>query len=203
MFSLPSLPYDYGALEPFIDKETMVIHHDKHHGGYVQNLNDVLKDNSVFLDMDVFELVKNFDRISSEIRTKVANNAGGHANHSIFWQMMAPASGQKPEGKLAEAIDETFGDFKTFQEKLTQAGMGRFGSGWAWLISGKEGLSIMDTPNQDTPFAAGKFPILGIDVWEHAYYLKYQNRRTDYIEAWWNVVNWKEVEKRFLEAKLP
>ena len=203
MFSLPSLVYDYGALEPFIDKETMVIHHDKHHGGYVQNLNDVLKDNSVFLDMDVFELVKNFDRISSEIRTKVANNAGGHANHSIFWQMMAPASGQKPEGKLAEAIDETFGDFKTFQEKLTQAGMGRFGSGWAWLISGKEGLSIMDTPNQDTPFAAGKFPILGIDVWEHAYYLKYQNRRTDYIEAWWNVVNWKEVEKRFLEAKLP
>lgn len=206
MFTLPSLPYDYDALEPFIDKETMLIHHDKHHAGYVNNLNDALKENPKFFKMDIFELVRNLTKVPESVKTKVTNNAGGHANHSIFWQIMAPPSGQKPEGKLAEAIDSTFGDFKTFQEKFSQAALGRFGSGWAWLVldsstdSGRVALSVMDTANQDTPFAAGKFPILGIDVWEHAYYLKYQNRRAEYIAAWWNVVNWKEVEKRLLGA---
>ena len=200
MFTLPSLPYDYDALEPFIDKETMLIHHDKHHGAYVNNLNEALRQAPKFLEMDIFQLVGDLPKVPDALRTKVTNNAGGHANHLIFWQIMAPASGQKPEGKLAEAIDETFGDFKTFQEKLTQAALGRFGSGWAWLISGKEGLSIVDTPNQDTPYALGKYPILGLDVWEHAYYLKYQNRRAEYIENWWHVVNWKQVEKNYNKA---
>lgn len=208
VFDLPTLPYEFGALEPYIDKETMQIHHDKHHGAYVNNLNDVLKDQSELSQMNLEELLKNLDKVSEVIRTKVRNNAGGHFNHSFFWQIMissAQGGGGEPKGKLAEAINSTFGDFSAFKEKFTSAAMGRFGSGWAWLVvdpsasPGQNSLIILDTPNQDSPIIEEKIPILGLDVWEHAYYLKYQNKRADYIAAWWNVVNWGEVEKRFLK----
>ncbi len=198
MFVLPELPYPYEALEPHIDTETMHIHHDKHHATYVNNLNDVLKDHPNFLKMDILELIKNLHKVPQEIRTKVTNNAGGHANHSIFWTVMGPKGGGEPKGELAKAIKSTFGDFATFKEKFSAAAVGRFGSGWAWLVMTNKNLEIIDTANQDSPLSAGKFPLLTFDVWEHAYYLKYQNRRADYIAAWWNVVNWGEVEKRFL-----
>lgn len=199
MFTLPPLPYDYNALEPHIDEETMRIHHDKHHATYVKNLNDALAGHDDFLNMDINELIKNLDKVPEEIRTKVRNNGGGHANHSLFWQVMGPKPGGGPSGNLADAIKKAFGNFSTFQEKFTNAGLGRFGSGWAWLVAEGGKLKIEDSPNQDSPIMEGRVPILGLDVWEHAYYLKYKNMRADYIKAWWNVVNWKEVEKRFSE----
>lgn len=197
MFSLPSLPYAYDALEPYIDKGTMQIHHDKHHGAYVQNLNDALSGHEDLLKMEVNDLIANLEKVPEGIRGKVRNNGGGHANHSLFWAIMGPNTVGVPGGELMKAIESSFGDFATFQEKFAAAGMGRFGSGWVWLLFEGGKLSIVDTPNQDTPVMDGKTRILGLDVWEHAYYIKYQNRRADYIKAWWNVVNWSEVEKRF------
>lgn len=197
MFTTPDLPYDYSALEPYIDTETMKIHHDKHHAAYVENLNKALSGHDDLLKMDIHDLIANLDKVPSEVRTKVRNNAGGHANHTFFWQVMAPKGAKEPEGKLKEALEAAFGNFVSFQEKFSQAGLGRFGSGWVWLVSNGGKLSIVDTPNQDTPAMEGKDPILGLDVWEHAYYLKYQNRRADYIAAWWNVVNWTKVTKNF------
>lgn len=201
MFELPDLPYDYNALEPHIDGQTMRIHHDKHHAGYVKNLNDALVNLDEFSVMNVDELVRNLDQVPEDIRAKVRNNGGGHVNHSLFWTIMSPNGGGEPEGALRDAISESFGDWSACQEKFAQAAMGRFGSGWAWLVVYDEKLEVIDTPNQDTPLMDGKTPILGIDIWEHAYYLKYQNRRADYIEAWWNVVNWEEVARRFEELK--
>ena len=201
MFTVPELPYAYNALEPFIDERTMQIHHDKHHAAYVKNLNDVLAGNEELLAMTAEELVADLLKVPEAIRAKVRNNAGGHANHSLFWQVMAPKqTGVPVKGKLSEAIDATFGSFAQFQEKLTAAAMGRFGSGWAWLSVESGRLVVEDTANQDSPYMEGRAPILGLDVWEHAYYLKYQNVRADYIKSWWNVVNWKEVEKRFNEV---
>ncbi len=197
MFILPELSYVPQALEPYIDKETMTIHHDKHHATYVKNLNDALLGHEDLLEMDVYKLIRNLDKVPEEIRTKVRNNGGGHANHSLFWTIMAPG-GANPEGKVVEAIKSTFGDIASFQEKFEATALARFGSGWVWLISEKGKLSISDTPNQDSPIMEGKTPILGLDVWEHAYYLKYQNRRADYVKAWWNVVNWKQVEVLYL-----
>lgn len=201
MFTLPPLAYAYEALEPYIDRETMQIHHGKHHAAYIQNLSDALSGHEDLLKMEVNDLIANLEKVPEEIRGKVRNNGGGHANHSLFWAIMGPNTIGVPGGELMEAIGSSFGDFETFQEKFTAAGTGRFGSGWVWLVFEDGKLSIVDTPNQDTPVMDGKTPILGLDVWEHAYYLKYQNRRADYIKAWWNVVNWEEVEKRFLEAK--
>lgn len=199
MFTLPDLPYDYNALEPFIDEATMKIHHDKHHQAYIDNLNKVLEGKDEWLNMDVKEILQKLDSVPEEIRTRVRNNAGGHANHSFFWKIMTPVSQfKKVDGELAKAIDAKFGSFEAFQEKFSNAGLGRFGSGWVWLT---KDLEIIDTPNQDTPLmepasqGGEKKAILGLDVWEHAYYLKYQNKRADYIKAWWNVVNWKQVEE--------
>lgn len=197
MFTLPDLPYSYEALEPFIDSETMHIHHDKHHATYVKNLNDVLVGHEELLKMDVNEILSDLNKIPEDIKTKVKNNGGGVANHSLFWEVMGPEGQKEPSGKLMDAIKKTFGDFPTFKEKFSAAGIGHFGSGWAWLVVGKEGLEIVDTANQDSPVSEGKIPILLLDVWEHAYYLKYKNMRADYIAAWWNIVNWKKVEELF------
>lgn len=200
MFTLPDLPYAYNALEPFIDERTMQIHHDKHHGAYVKNVNDALAGNEALLRMPIEDLIKDLAKVPDVVRTKVRNNGGGHANHSMFWQIMGPKTGGAPGGDLASAITKDFGSFEGFQEKFSTAGMGRFGSGWVWLIKDQGKLAIVDTPNQDSPLMDGKTPILGLDVWEHAYYLKYQNMRADYIKAWWNVVNWSEVAKRYAAA---
>jgi Fe-Mn family superoxide dismutase len=199
-FTLPDLPYAFDALEPYIDKATMEIHHDKHHGAYVTNVNKALESAPALAGKSLEELLaSNLALVPENIRTAVRNNGGGHLNHSMFWQIMGPKAGGQPSGKLAEAIKGTFGSFDTFKEKLTAAGMGRFGSGWAWLIKDQSGkLDVYSTANQDNPIMEGKLPIMGVDVWEHAYYLKYQNRRAEYLAAWWNTVNWKEVEKRFL-----
>jgi Fe-Mn family superoxide dismutase len=198
-FRLPNLPYGFDALEPYIDKMTMEIHHGKHHGAYVTNLNKALESAPQLANKTVEELLaNNLAVIPESIRTAVRNNGGGHINHSMFWQIMGPKAGGQPSGKLAEAVKSTFGSFETFKEKFTAAAMGRFGSGWAWLIRDNASkLDIYSTANQDSPVMEGKFPIMGVDVWEHAYYLKYQNRRAEYLAAWWNVVNWKEIEKRF------
>lgn len=201
MFTLPDLPYGYNALEPYIDEQTMRIHHDKHHGAYVSNLNDVLKDHPDLLKMEITELLRNLDKVPEEIRTKVRNNGGGHANHSLFWTVMSPNGGGQPEGKLLEAINAVFGNFDAFKEKFTASALSRFGSGWAWLAVSNGKLEITNTPNQDTPLMEKvSIPILGVDVWEHAYYLKYQNRRADYVQAWWNIVNWPDVTRRFEEV---
>lgn len=200
MFTLPDLPYPYNALEPHIDEKTMQIHHDKHHGAYVKNLNDALTGQDALISMDVYDLMKNLSKVPEAARMKVRNNGGGHANHSFFWIIMSPGGGRSPSGELARAIDRDFGSFAGFTEKFASSGMGRFGSGWVWLQSEKGKLSINDTPNQDNPWMEGKTPILGLDVWEHAYYLKYQNLRADYIKAWWNVVNWKEVGRLFSQS---
>jgi len=192
MFTLPDLPYAYNALEPYIDEQTMHIHHDKHHAAYVKNLNDALPDASE----PVEEVLKKINEIPEAIRTKVKNNAGGHANHSLFWQVMSPVK-SAPSGKLLEAMNTTFGGVEKFQEVFSAAALNRFGSGWVWLVKDQEKLAIIDTANQDSPVSDGKTPILTLDVWEHAYYLKYQNMRADYIKAWWNVVNWNEVVKRY------
>jgi len=196
MFTLPELPYDYSDLEPHIDSETMHIHHDKHHATYVKNLNDVLNGQPDLLNMDISELLINLDKVPEEIRTKVKNNGGGHANHSLYWEIMGKGGGE-PKGELMEEITKSFGDFAKFKEQFSAKALGRFGSGWVWLIRDETGLSIVDTLNQVSPVSEGKSPILLIDVWEHAYYLKYRNMRADYINAWWNVVNWNMVEELF------
>ena|SRR5689334_10514034 len=196
MFTLPELPYAYNALEPSIDERTMQIHHDKHHATYVKNLNDALAGQEALLALPVEDLLSDLSKVPEAVRTKVRNNAGGHANHNLFWQIMGPNAGGAPTGKVKTAIDSAFGDFAAFQEKFTAAALGRFGSGWVWLVMDGSSVAIVDTPNQDSPLMDGKTPILGLDVWEHAYYLKYQNMRVDYIKAWWNVVNWTEINRR-------
>jgi superoxide dismutase, Fe-Mn family len=201
-FTLPALPYAPDALEPHIDKMTMEIHHGKHHNAYVTNLNKALESAPALASKSIEELLANNCAIVPEnIRTAVRNNGGGHWNHSMFWQIMGPGKGGAPVGNLASAINAAFGTFDTFKEKLSAAGVSRFGSGWAWLIKTSSGLEIMSTPNQDNPLMEGKHAVLGVDVWEHAYYLKYQNRRPDYLAAWWNVVNWQEAESRFNAGK--
>jgi Fe-Mn family superoxide dismutase len=197
-FTLPSLPYGFDALEPYIDKMTMEIHHGKHHGAYVTNLNKALESAPNLAGKAIEELLAgNCGIVPENIRTAVRNNGGGHINHSMFWQIMAPQAGGQPSGHLAEALQSTFGSFDQFKEKFTAAALGRFGSGWAWLTAQSGKLDIYSTANQDSPVMEGKYPVMGLDVWEHAYYLKYQNRRAEYIGAWWNVVNWAEIEKRF------
>jgi Fe-Mn family superoxide dismutase len=197
-YELPKLPYPYDALEPHIDARTMEIHYTKHHQAYITNVNNALKDHPDLEKKTVEDLIGNLNDVPENIRTVVRNNGGGHANHSFFWQIMGPGKGGAPKGKLADDINATFGSFDAFKEKLAAAGVSRFGSGWAWLIKNKAGkLEIISTPNQDSPLMEGKTPLLGVDVWEHSYYLKYQNRRPDYIKAWWNVVNWDEVAKRY------
>ena len=194
--SLPPLPYDYNALEPHIDEQTMRIHHDKHHGAYVNNLNAALETHPDLQNKSAEELVKGINSVPEDIRTAVRNNGGGHVNHTMFWEIMGPGKGGAPSGAVADAITSSFGSFETFKTQLADAGAKRFGSGWAWLIDAGGKLTIESTANQDSPLMEGKKPILGIDVWEHAYYLKYQNRRPDYLEAWWNVVNWAAVNAR-------
>lgn len=197
-FTLPPLPYAPDALEPAIDKMTMEIHHGKHHGTYVTNLNKALEAYPELAELPIEKLLeKNCAAVPENIRTAVRNNGGGHMNHTMFWQIMGPKAGGKPEGPLADAIASAFGSFDQFKEKLQAAGLARFGSGWAWLISDGGKLEITSTPNQDNPVMDGKYAVMGVDVWEHAYYLKYQNRRADYLGAWWSVVDWKEVGKRF------
>jgi superoxide dismutase, Fe-Mn family len=199
MFKLPDLGYSFDALEPYIDAKTMEIHHDKHHAAYVEKLNAALQGHDDLLKMDIAELIMSLDKVPEDIRTAVRNNGGGHANHSFFWSVMSPDGGGQPKGKLAEAINTTFGNFEDFKAKFKEAAIGRFGSGWAWLCSQDGKLHVCSTPNQDSTVTEDKnhAPLLGLDVWEHAYYLKYQNKRPDYIDAWWNVVNWGQVEKYF------
>lgn len=200
MFTLPDLPYSYNALEPYIDERTMQIHHDKHHAAYVKNVNDALAGFEQFNNVTIEQLMAQLDKVPDAVRTKVRNNGGGHYNHSLFWTVMAPNAGGQPTGDLAKALNDAFGDFTKFQEQFGAAAMGRFGSGWVWLALEDGRLKIEDSVNQDSPLMNGRTPILGLDVWEHAYYLKYQNLRADYIKAWWNVVNWSEVERRYTEA---
>jgi superoxide dismutase, Fe-Mn family len=198
--SLPQLPYGFDALEPSIDAQTMQIHHGKHHQAYVNNLNAALEKAPDLQDKPLEELLANLNAVPEAARGAVRNNGGGHWNHSFFWQIMAPNAGGEPSGALAAAIDRVFGGFAKLKEQFNAAGVGRFGSGWAWLVRDGNGLAITSSPNQDNPLMDGKKAgdvLLGVDVWEHAYYLKYQNRRPDYLNAWWNVVNWREVEKRF------
>lgn len=200
-FELPQLPYAYDALEPHIDKETMNIHHTKHHNTYVTNLNKALEGKDELAGKSVEELISDLDSVPVSIRTAVRNNGGGHANHTLFWKLLSPNGGGEPSGSLADAIKETFGSYDKFKEQFEAAGAGRFGSGWAWLVLNNGKLEITSTPNQDNPLMEGKTPLLGLDVWEHAYYLKYQNRRPEYMSAFWNVVNWDEVQKLYEEAK--
>jgi Fe-Mn family superoxide dismutase len=200
-FSLPPLPYDYAALEPHIDEQTMRIHHDKHHAAYVNNLNAALEKQTDLQSKSIEDLLRGIDQVPEAARTAVRNNGGGHANHTLFWEIMRPGGASRPSGALASAIDGAFGGFDAFKEQFAKACAGRFGSGWAWLIAGGGKLTIESTANQDSPLMEGKAPILGCDVWEHAYYLKYQNRRPDYVAAWWNVVNWDEVAARFAKTK--
>jgi len=192
---LPALPYNHGALEPHIDAQTMQIHHGKHHQTYVTNLNTALAKHADLPSKKIDDLVRSINTVPEDIRTAVRNNGGGHWNHSFFWKLMAPGAGGAPSGAVADAINAAFGSFDKFKEQFQAAGMGRFGSGWAWLIDSGGKLEITSTPNQDNPLMEGKKAILGVDVWEHAYYLKYQNRRADYLTAWWNVVNWSEVNR--------
>jgi superoxide dismutase, Fe-Mn family len=196
-YELPPLPYAHNALEPFIDEQTMQIHHGKHHQTYVNNLNAALEKYPELQGKPIEQLIADLDAIPEDIRTAVRNNGGGHANHAFFWTLMAPNAGGAPTGKIAEAIDAKFGSFDAFKEAFAKAATTRFGSGWAWLIKSGAGVEVTSTPNQDSPLMEGKTPLLGLDVWEHAYYLKYQNKRPDYIAAWWNVVNWDAVNKAF------
>ncbi len=201
-FTLPPLPYDYAALEPHIDAKTMQIHHGKHHQAYITNLNNALKDHADLQSKTVEELISNLDAIPESIRMVVRNNGGGHYNHSLFWQVMGPNGGGEPTGSLAAAIASDLGGFAAFKEAFTKAGLTRFGSGWAWLAVGKDGkLTVSSSPNQDSPLMEGATPILGNDVWEHAYYLNYQNRRPDYMAAWFHTINWAEVSRRYEAAK--
>ena len=197
-FILPPLPYSYSALDPYIDSQTMMTHHDKHHAGYVKNLNAAIAKHPELKGKTVEELLLNLDSIPDDIRNTVRNNGGGHANHTIFWSIMTPNSSEKPGDSLAQAIDNAFGSLENFQQEFNAAGKTRFGSGWVWLVLTPENnLEIISTANQDSPWLEGKYPILGNDVWEHAYYLKYQNNRGDYLNNWWNVVNWQKVEQRY------
>jgi len=202
-YELPPLPYPKDALEPYIDAQTMEIHHDKHHGAYVTNVNKAIAGKTDLENKSIEALIANLDAVPAEIRGPVRNNGGGHANHSMFWKLLAPKSGGAPSGKLADALNSTFGSFDAFKEKFEAAGLGRFGSGWAWLVANQGKLEIVSTANQDNPImgkaisGAEGTPLLGCDVWEHAYYLKYQNRRADYLKAFWNVLNWNEVAKHY------
>ncbi len=197
-YTLPPLPYASNVLEPSIDAKTMEIHHDKHHGTYVANLNNALKDLPELAAKSVHELIADLNAVPEAVRTVVRNNGGGHSNHTFFWELLTPGGASAPVGKLAEAINKTFGSFDEFKAKFEAAGLGRFGSGWVWLIKNKNGaLEVVSTPNQDSPIMDGHQPIIGNDVWEHAYYLNYQNRRADYLKAWWNVVNWDVAEKNY------
>jgi len=201
-FELPPLPYPYNALEPHIDAQTMEIHHSRHHKAYVDNLNKALEKYPHIASQPIETILKNLSSLPEDVRTQVRNNGGGHYNHSLFWKLLSPSGGGEPKGKVAEAIRSTFGDFSKFKEQFTQTAMGRFGSGWAWLcVTAFGDLLLLSTPNQDNPIMEGLTPILGLDVWEHAYYLKYQNKRADYISAFWNIVNWQEVENLYLKAK--
>lgn len=200
-YTLPDLPYAYDALEPTIDEETMHLHHDKHHAGYVTKTNKALENHPELAELSIEDLMKKLDSVPEDIKTAVRNNGGGHANHSLFWEILSPNGGGEPTGELADAIKETFGDFESFKEKFAAAATGRFGSGWAWLVVTDGKLEVMNTLNQDSPYSEGKTPILGLDVWEHAYYLNYQNKRPDYVKSFWNVVNWEEVSKRYKNAK--
>ncbi|MFZ5624383.1 MAG: superoxide dismutase [Gemmatimonadota bacterium] len=197
-FTLPPLPYAYNALEPHIDEQTMRIHHGKHHATYVNNLNAALEGHPALQTLSIEALLGDLSQVPEAIRTAVRNNGGGHYNHTLLWEIMIPGGAQEPTGKLAQAINATFGSFAAFKEQFARAATSRFGSGWAWLSVGKDKQLVLEsTPNQDTPVMEGRTPVLGCDVWEHAYYLKYQNRRPDYVNAWWNVVNWTEVGKRY------
>jgi Fe-Mn family superoxide dismutase len=200
-FELPQLPYAYDALEPHIDAKTMEIHHSKHHNTYVTKLNDALEGNEALASKSIEELVADLNAVPENIRTAVRNNGGGHANHSLFWTLLTPNGGSNPTGEIADAINTKFGSLEAFKEEFANAAAGRFGSGWAWLVVNNGQLEVTSTPNQDTPLMEGKTPILGLDVWEHAYYLNYQNRRPDYINAFWNVVNWDEVTNLYNKAK--
>ena len=197
-FEVPPLPYDYSALEPYIDTQTMQLHHDKHHAAYVNNLNNALQNQSQLASWTVEDLVRRINEVPESIRTAVRNNAGGHINHSMFWQIMKPNGGGEPTGELGSAIQQAFGSFDQFKAAFNDAGVKRFGSGWTWLVlDGSGKLQVISTANQDSPMMDGMFPVMGNDVWEHAYYLKYQNRRPDYLAAWWNVVNWDEIAHRY------
>ncbi|MBW4648228.1 MAG: superoxide dismutase [Kastovskya adunca ATA6-11-RM4] len=198
---LPSLPYSFDALEPYIDAQTMQLHHDMHHQAYVNKLNAALEKHSELQGKSPEELIRDLNNLPSDIMTAVRNNGGGHVNHSMFWTIMAPNAGGEPTGAIAEAISDTFGDFESFKTKFNDAGATQFGSGWAWLVRNSGGkLEVISTPNQDSPLTAGHFPIMGNDVWEHAYYLKYQNKRPEYLKQWWNVVNWNAINDRFQMA---
>ncbi len=199
-YSVPPLPYAYDALEPHIDKATMEFHHDKHHQAYVDKANAALE-GTALADAAIEDVLADLSRVPEDKRGAVKNNGGGHYNHSLFWESMSPSGGGAPSGELAGAIDTAFGSFADFQAQLKAAGVNQFGSGWSWLVRDGSGLAIVGTPNQDTPLSAGKTPLLGVDVWEHAYYLKYQNRRPDYIDAWWNVVDWGKVAERLSAAR--
>jgi Fe-Mn family superoxide dismutase len=200
-FTLPSLPYATNALEPHIDAMTMEIHQGRHHKAYVDNLNKALEGQAALASKTIEQILRDVKQVPENVRQAVINNGGGHANHSMFWEIMGPGAGGKPTGPLADDINATFGDFATFQAQIKQAGVSRFGSGWAWLVLAGGKLQILSTANQDSPYMNGQVPILGVDVWEHAYYLKYQNKRPDYLDAWWNVVNWSAIAKRYTEAK--
>jgi Fe-Mn family superoxide dismutase len=200
-FTLPPLPYPPEALEPSIDKMTMEIHHGRHHKAYVDNLNKALEGDSALQGKSVEQILRGINQVPEKIRNAVRNNGGGHANHTMFWEIMAPKAGGKPSGPLADAINAAFGDFAGFQQKIKESALGRFGSGWAWLVLADGKLTVLNSANQDSPYMEGQAPIMGIDVWEHAYYLKYQNKRPDYVDAWWNVVNWSAVAERYSKAK--
>jgi Fe-Mn family superoxide dismutase len=201
-FELPPLPYAYNALEPTIDEETMHLHHDKHHQAYVTNLNNALQGQDALANLSIEDLVRRINEVPENIRTAVRNNGGGHANHTMFWEIMTPGGAKEPTGDLANAINQTFGSFDAFKTQFNDAGTKRFGSGWAWLVVAQGGaLQVLSTANQDSPLMDGQYPVMGNDVWEHAYYLKYQNRRPEYLAAWWNVVNWDEVAKRYNRAR--
>ncbi|HEX3270384.1 MAG TPA: superoxide dismutase [Ktedonobacterales bacterium] len=201
-FELPPLPYAYNALEPTIDEETMHLHHDKHHQAYVTNLNNALQGQDALANISIEDLVRRINEVPENIRTAVRNNGGGHVNHTMFWEIMTPGGAKEPTGDLANAINQTFGSFDAFKTQFNDAGTKRFGSGWAWLVVAQGGaLQVLSTANQDSPLMDGQYPVMGNDVWEHAYYLKYQNRRPEYLAAWWNVVNWDEVAKRYERAR--
>jgi superoxide dismutase, Fe-Mn family len=200
-FTLPALPYPADALEPAIDKMTMEIHHGRHHKAYVDNLNAALANHAALQTKSIEQLLREISSVPDADRQKVINNGGGHANHTMFWEIMGPGAGGPPSGTLAEAINTTFGDFATFKTKIKESALARFGSGWAWLVVSGGKLQILSSANQDSPIMAGQAPVLGVDVWEHAYYLKYQNKRADYVDAWWSVVNWNAVAKRFAAAQ--
>lgn len=200
-YSLPALPYAPDALEPHIDKMTMEIHHGRHHKAYVDNLNKALEGQAGLQDLPIEQLLRDIKKVPDTIRQAVINNGGGHANHSMFWEIMGPKAGGKPTGPLGDDMNKTFGDFAAFQAQVKQAAITRFGSGWAWLVLAEGKLQVLNTLNQDSPYMNGQSPIMGVDVWEHAYYLKYQNKRPDYVDAWWNVVNWNAVAERYAKAK--